>query len=565
MRELQFVADRLEDIGKELVISHYSGFLEESHRKIKKITASDLFPIDLYIHSLSSSRARTLISQLTASCDTSYYQPQVRTENGDTIRIFEQVFPAVAILAYDEVVYNDPSIREKLKNSTGQYKVIIIINFFKDPSFCRELITELGPQAKLFLAQAEDCMDRTMDNLFRTLIPEDLQRERLRKIAYINSVKPVIELLGDIFSSENKAVQTRRLLNSSNILITKKEEQVLNISDFSSALRQFLQKNITETEKTFKLKYDELSKPNTGMFSRVSHEQAHALTDFVREDMAEKTEKVAVTVKKEFQDELIANINGIVQEELEKDETSIRTAITELLGTVNTRLQEKGIQPIRKEEIDLPFPEKDRVTRSYCYMSKQFNGEIIKKGVAEYFVALRDYIGVIMVATGLLAPLNMIASLQDEHSFLKRMNIGIKYTTAGISLLLIVYGIYDLRSRIPKKRKEEFIREMNKARELLYTESRRMFNECSRDWMTSVSTWLRDVFQNINNQVDKNLRDMQTARAAQLQREKTQQQRLQQSIELIQKNIGAAERIKDQLSGKLKDIILETEKDLKFK
>jgi hypothetical protein len=140
----------------------------------------------------------------------------------------------------------------------------------------------------------------------------------------------------------------------------------------------------------------------------------------------------------------------------------------------------------------------------------------------------------------------------------------VKATTAGISLLMIFYGIYDLRKRIPLKRVEEFEREMTKAKETLNQESKRMFSETSRDWLTNVSGWIRDVSLNISTMLERNVKEMQSQKAGQMNNEKIQQQKMQGTLENITRGIQNADRIRDTMQSRHRDMVTEFEKDLKL-
>ena len=91
-----------------------------------------------------------------------------------------------------------------------------------------------------------------------------------------------------------------------------------------------------------------------------------------------------------------------------------------------------------------------------------------------------------------------------------------------------------------------------------------MYSESTRDWTTNLTSWIRDVGQNINNAIDRNMKQSQSSKIQQMNQDKSQQQRLQQSIDNIQRNIQTAERIKDQLSIKFNEMVVETERDLRF-
>ena len=111
---------------------------------------------------------------------------------------------------------------------------------------------------------------------------------------------------------------------------------------------------------------------------------------------------------------------------------------------------------------------------------------------------------------------------------------------------------------------EEFEREIGKAKEVLLQESKRMFNDSSRDWTTNIANWIKDTTQNISLQIERNMKDLLTQRASQMNQEKIQQQKQQQSIDLLIRSIQSAEKVKDQMNTRYREMLTETEKDLKL-
>lgn len=564
MRELQFVSERLEDISRELGVSAYSGFLEETQRKVKKITAAEKFYIDVYKSIAGSSAAKKFNEVFQASADAGYVIRFV-DDNSHGIKVFEDIFASTAIVLLEDDEVSNNRIIQQIRQGDEQYRLVVVINITNDADLARKITREFGFRIKAHVLNATDIENKTLPEILSSLV-ETTQLEKLKKLTYYNSIKPVFSFLQDILSTENSTVQTRKLLNNQNTSITRKEEQSMNNNDLMSTIRQIIQKDSTDLEKIFRGKYDDLNKPNIGEFSQTTDREVKQLEDFDRTVMAEKSERVQITINDSFTSNFIRQIRKKLSGELGKDEAYIKSSYAELISKINSHLKPRGISPIVAEDVYAQFPKQEKVLDSYCYLGKKFTGEIIKKGPAEYFVALRDYTGIIMVAVGLLAPLNAISSLDDVEwlSWLKVMSKGIKYGTAAITVSMIVYGVLDLRRRIPKKRVEEFEREKTKAQEMLAQEGKRIFNESSRDWGGAISNWMRETAQLIQNQIDKNIREMMTNKAQTLNNEKQQQQRAQQSIDLIQRNIQSAERYRDQLMQKFRDLVSESEKDLKL-
>ncbi len=562
MRELQYIAERFDDLIRELPVSSYAGFLEETKRKIKVLADKDEFYIDVFNCTNASSESKKTVKLLESAAQNTGYRISLKDENNFSTRIFETVFPSVGFVLLDEEMLQNDALKQHFKKTDSTYKVMFIVNLLSNNDGIRDFSRQFSIRTKTFTLSPADLEGKSIGEIIGASI-EAASVDKIKKIAYLNSIKPVFSFLDDILSSENKAANTRKLLNTQNTNITRKEEQSLNNNEVTSNLRQLIQKSSQELEKSYKIKYEDLNKPNTGQFSILTQERCNMLTDFERKSLAEKSEKYETTIAPGFINSFVTAISNSIQKELGKDEAFIKSSFEDMISQINIQLKNKGIQPLKVDTIYPPFPEKERTINSFCYINKNYTGELIKKGATEYFVALRDYTGLIMVVGGLLAPLSIVASASDSGVF-KNIATWVKATTAGISLLMIIYGIFDLRRRIPKKRVEEFERELNKAKEILTQESKRMFNESSRDWTSNISNWIRDASQNINLQIDRNIKDLLSQKASQMNQEKVQQQKQQQSVDLLLRNIQSAERVKEQLNTRYRDMVNEAEKDLKL-
>lgn len=573
MREIKSIADRLEDFTRELSVSGYTGFLEETNFKIKRIANAEELTVDIWKHSSSGGEVKKFIKQLENTDNLSgknKIKLQFKDELSSGIKIFEEIFPSIAWVILDEEFCTTQTLKESFLQNAEQYKVIFIINSFDNEKAAENFSREAGYRIKSFIISLADVVAKSVEEILSMKL-DNAQIESLKKVAYLNSVKPLFGFLSEIISSENKSANTRKQLNTQNTQINRKEEQGLNNNELASNVKQNIQKLVPELERSFRGKYDDLNKPNIGPFSIITKELTDQLPEFEKQELAEKSERVNITIPKSYQEDLVNTIIRSIKSEFQKDEAFIKSSFDELLKNINNQLKAKGIKPITPADVFPPFPEPSKITSSYCYISREFTGELMKKGAAEYFVALRDYTGVIMVAVGILGPLNGIVALESEFekgsafiSFFKTFNKSIKGLTALITIGLISYGIYDLRRRIPKKRIEEMERERNKAKESLNTEGKRMFNESSRDWVSNISLWIKEVSTNIMNEFERNTKDLQVMKMTQMNAEKTQQQKQQQSIDLLLRSISSADKIRDTMYTRFRDLVTETEKELKF-
>ena len=555
------MADQLESFSKELGVSSYAGFLEETNRSIRAMATQNVFLIDVFSNSNPTPATAKLMGDLIGQAPASEFQFKKIDEKTRQIRVFDQLQSSVVFIFVDETFLAGNDLLSMIKQNE-QYRFAFIINCSQDEKLTESVTRQLGYRVKSVVLKAEDLDGKKIDEILVMLIDAQ-QLDKLKRYNYLQTVKPIFGFMREIVDAESRAANTRKLLNTQNANITRKDEQGMNISDFVQNIRQLMQKNSQDLEKNFKIKYEDLNKPNTGKFSMMAQERVSLLEDFDRTELAEKSEKVQTTIAPKFQEEFLQMISKASNKELGKDEEFIKISFEDLISKINLQLKSKNIKPILSEEVYIPFPDKTRTITSFCYYNRPYVGEIIKKGAMEYFVALRDYTGLIMVVGGLLAPLSIVASASDSGIF-KYIATWVKASTAAISLLMIFYGIYDLRKRIPLKRKEEFERELTKAKDTLTQESKRMFSETSRDWLVNVSNWIRDVSVNISTAIDRNVKEMQSNKMGQMNNEKVQQQKLQTTLENMSRGIQNADRLRDTMQNRHRDMVSEFEKELKF-
>lgn len=558
MKELLHIADGFNELLKELPVSSFAGFLEETGRKIRRISDNNVFYIDLFCCNNTSAAGKKCIQALQEN--EAPYKLIIKNELNYSVRIFEDPIPTIAFIVWDEAMQECDALIRYFKKENNNYRAMFLVDLLENANTIQNTVGQLDQSVKTFILLPEKINGKQLSAILSSVIQLSLL-EKLQKLSCLNSIRPAFLFLDEILTSETKAAQTRKLLVSQNTHITRKEEEALNNSELTINLRQLIRKTAQELEKSYTAKYEDLNKPNTGRFSMLAVEQSNRLIELERKSVAEKKEKLDASISKDFQDEFIATVSTNIRTELGKDEAFIKSSFEDMLTQANIQLRSKGIKPVNPEGIYPPFPDKEQTIHSFCYMNKAYTGELVKKGTMEYMVALKDYTGLTVVIGGLLAPLSVIATAGDMSLF-KHMAMWVKVSTGLISLTLIGYGIYDLRKRIPKRRAEEFQKELGKAKELLQQEAKRMFSDSSQDWTSHIARWLIDTNQNIGQQIEKNIRDAQLQKTNRMHEEKKQQAKQQMSVDLLLRNVQAATQVRDRLAAQYSNMVTAIEKDL---
>jgi len=558
MNELIYFSDKLADINKEMGISSASGFLETCQSHLAELCYKNELNVDIITAINPTAEVRSVINNFNKSF--SGIIPNIINKQNGFSKSITSSFATIAICLIDNEWESDNATEALLHLIKDQYKITLLINYLPSDTVAKQFSTSLGYKNSCKIIDAHFVGEKTIPEIIQEIYsPEKIKI--LVKLCQLNAVKPILTIINQVFQTENKTLQVRKLISIQNQQISRKEEYGSNTIELTNAVRQAIQKYSMEIDKNIKIKFEEFNKPITGGLSKVLQMLSNELTDFQRIDVAEKSEKVEIKLTPKFEDQYFKAIKNNIAEEMQKDKIYIKTATAELINRVNSLLDARKMPQIDVSKELIEFPNYKNSIQPYLQFNREFKSELIKKGTIEYFVALRDYTGIIMVATGLLAPLTIIANL-SENGFLKHLSNGIKFGMAGITLFLIIYGVYDLRTRIPKKRKEEFDRELSKGKEFVVGEGKRISNDISRDWTNAVGNWTREISQIISASTEKVFKDIQTAKLDQMNKEKAQQQRQQQSADMMQRNLSNAEKVKDIMVNKLRDLINETEKSI---
>ncbi len=470
---------------------------------------------------------------------------------------------SVCIVALDDFFFQDEDMIFELDRRSAEYVFMLVLNFTKEERNARKVrFNFFGKFEVLNLNADEDQL--SIEEILKKFIDNRTKAE-LELRQQLNTLYPVLHLIRESVNKENKLVGLRRNIYQQQQTIQRKDETQSNVGDINNSVKSLVQNTISEAERSHKSKYEELNKPQTGRFSAMVSKEANAFSEFERVDIAEKSEKWGIFIPEVFQADMLKKIVGAIQYDFAIDRNLLMSQLENAAGKANSILQERGILPQGAHGVAVEvstFPEYDKIIANYSYYYRQYNGELVKKGAAEYFIALREYTGLIMVVAGLLAPLNMIASI-SENPVLKKMSMGIRIATGAITLGMIIWGYFDLRKRIPRKRKEESIRETNKAREHLQNEGKRICSECSKEWINQVSMWLRDNYNSLGQQLEKIMRDYQFRTQERNNDNRQKIQMMQSGLDNISKRLDNAIRQSDSNLKYCKDAMLETEKKVK--
>ena len=567
MGNYTFIIDKFEQIQREIGLTNFTGFFEMAVNGLPGIIEQKKLSIDVYHATAALPLIRKTAKQLN---DNGQYVFRIATK---ATQISSGAFPniqaSVALLLIDEDFMEEAFLQQIIKQKSEDYSVILVRNYTGNTEIEDELRQRLPSSVEVVnLPLSNDENDDILVQLDACLNTKSYNHAKLTDIAIARSVVPLVNTLKEIIATEARISTTQKQLTSQDNNILRKEESGSLSSEITTATRQIIQKNILDTEKGFKAKYDEKNKPNIGDFSIQSDIFASMLSfdDLEKKEVAEKSEKIETQIEGRKIETYKESIASNLKEEMQKDLSFLDISAIETVNKINRILRDKGLKTIDTANFINPVIETDKIINANNYFQRPYIGEVTKKGVMEYFVALRDYTGIIMVVVGLFGPLTMLSSAPTDEKegwlaflstvslYLKQVKTFIQVFTIVTILFMIIYGIFDLRKRIPRKRQEEQDREVKKARENLMQEGKRIYTDSSRDWVAMLSNYIREFAQNISNEVELILRNSVANKQELLLNKRNEFQINQQSVDLKIRSIQMAEKEYDMLQRRLMEI-----------
>lgn len=570
--ELSAFRDQLETIRKEIGLFSGAAFMEAAVEELGAIASDPRTPVDCFL----SFACRGLLDRDGFRPFDSLNIRLFSAENqlGCSVGLMRSA-AAVFICLKEEI---DQSLRTQpswsfFRSRLGQYARcrLLVIGARSDSSIDLAGLGVASPDTiEVMFGESAGDLSRAFSGF------DEAQFQRQVAQYKYQAAAPVVEHLRQLVSAEASSLALRRQIIAAEQDRSRRGERDPS-AEVQATIRTALQQGFQDTERVFRQKYDELCRPNVGALAKLidSHVDSLEAKHVFKIDKAANFEKFEAQIDPQFVSAGIELLQDAFRQEMRKDAQYIQQLAQETEGKVNAALQNVGYKAGVLDGMVRPSLDQSKLDQSHFMISKTYRGELTKPGVMEYFGALRDYTGLIMVIVGILAPLTMLATAPeaDEKStfrflfeFINKMSVHMKDTRAIIqffSILLIfgmlVYGVFDLRRRIPNKRRQEFEKVLEEAKEFLSEQLARLLSNAHRDWSTVLGQYVKDYSQALQAEADVLMKKQVQAQQA-LAAERRNTALLEQtSVDHKLKILSAAERSVDGLVRRFQDSAVRKE------
>jgi hypothetical protein len=296
---------------------------------------------------------------------------------------------------------------------------------------------------------------------------------------------------------------------------------------------------------------------------RVAVSPAGALTQAIEQALErvsriEHSPRIRTTVTRLSEDDerdfLAAVRRAIVSHGL-VDLTTVRDLVrlveqetTDRLGADLSSVVRVSIQPLSDERLK-------RIAHVSVGLSRHYQGELPKPGFVEYLMIARRYQ---MVLVMFLSSFGLSAVRSLRHLMIP------------IGVLLLSLGGLNVARTVRRDRIESQQRELDRARDLLKSEARRMVQEFQRLWPDVISQHLQDQWPPLVTSIERSIRDRMARDAAEAGTARQRAQRQTQGYDALERRLATSSRARDamastlaQLLGELRQVIIRADAEMR--
>jgi hypothetical protein len=364
----------------------------------------------------------------------------------------------------------------------------------------------------------------------------------LRTYAALYGLETAAETLKLVIEQEQRTIRVKRATAQQKT--AKLQLGGSNLAETVTDMRVRVQRTLSDFEKSVQDGVAELFLPQVGSLSRIVEERLTAIVDLER-----------ITKEKSIQLRLLpadeADLLGIIREGIRDraytDLRSFRDLLELVSNDIDHTLAAAGAPPVTIRHSQVPDSRVTRVLESSVRIDRPYRGELPKQGLQEYLQEAKKYQGLLYMVMSTVG-LSALPAVR-------------KYTVPA-SIGLMVVGAALLPRSIRRERAETIAREVERARDVLRTESRRVFSEAERGWTTAISDALRDEQATVLLQFEAAMREGQSRRNVELTDERGRLQRALEGLQHAEGQLGVSGRTRDavlnagaQLRGGLRQLV----------
>lgn len=357
--------------------------------------------------------------------------------------------------------------------------------------------------------------------------------EFLKANAAASATSTLAAMIKQAVDREEKTLAAKRLLlpRSPTLMMSgsrNTEAQMIG------EIRGKIQLRLQEFEADLSDHFDNLISPNIGKLWADFETKVQSLVTL---DSTDKVKSAITTIPSTFQNDLLEFLRQRLYDHCSADMLAIRDLFNEVSDEIEKTLT--------KLEASIPLPQfqhltderLNRILGSTVFIERPYRGELPRRGFTEYFSGARRYQIIFYMFATLLG--GGLSRLKYSQEFL------------GFTLILLAVGAVATVRSVKRERVEGYARELEKARECLQTEAKRICADVKRQWLQFASPYLRDHLMVFLTRLEQSLREKQKQKELEAIEEKARLQRQQQALDAEEKTLLDHKKRLDTINKKI--------------
>jgi hypothetical protein len=449
------------------------------------------------------------------------------------IRTFEQISsksigsipnPLSVILIGQEDIKN-PDFYDKLLALIND-KIHVLFVLEKDVMLLSHLKTELSHVA----ASVEYVNEK---DLYLQPLTERISNPEywaLLQLAYTYNCFGTLDDLNNFFTliinQEERTLKAKKAIGQQQVIKIQTKDS-LSPSDVLNNIKGLLNQQFSMVEKGINDNYENHLRPITGDYSKLIEEDLIGLT---RLESSKKTKTMALSIPSDFETKHYDSIYNFFLQEGHEHMILLRDAFKSAEKEVDKLLEKNGITGVSLNLKFLTDSQLRIILDSAVRAERPYDGVMPKKGAYEYFVAMRKYQ---IIAVMLMSTLGM--------SFLKNMRIFM----LPLTVVLLGAGGFSVYKTVQKESEEKENDEIEKAKDSLRSESKRIASEVARQWLRVINDHLKMQLSQTVISLESYIKNYATKKQVDDEDEKKKVQRQVQSIDNNERKMANINRLRD--------------------
>lgn len=335
------------------------------------------------------------------------------------------------------------------------------------------------------------------------------------------------QFTGKFVKQTEKLNRTQRLslgANGGNMVSVKANLE----NDPYYLIKSSVQQQLSLLEKRVQDSMERFFLPATGEFWGKIYPSIDTLSEL---ETTEKAKSNVLKIHDTVRDAYLNLNRKVLQQQFKSTMRLVNDAVSSLEKDMAQVCQQNNVpmvslfvNPLSDKELPIILDSTVRVERPY-------EATVQRKGFYEYFMAVRKYQMLFL----------MLVSLFGIGSFIRKQ----PQIMITASLILTAFGAYTLRKTVRQERQEQTDKEVERAREMLRDETKRIGNETLQRWRKQMADYFKTLNSQVLRQIEETTSNYQQRKSAQQDEEKRTYQRIIQNLDTNDKALMGYQRSQD--------------------